>query len=133
MTFDKYRKNFEHASRRSVSMPIAGAVVWAVVALLSTLFNEEISTYVLLFATGGIFPLALLIASQRREDLLSSKNPFSKLMGLCVLMVNLLWAVHIPLLLKAPEFVPLSLGIALGLHWIVYGPNAAAHCFSSPQ
>ena len=41
-------------------------------------------------------------------------------MGLCILMVNLLWAVHIPLLLNAPEFVPLSLGVGLGLHWVVY-------------
>ena len=41
-------------------------------------------------------------------------------MGLSVLMVNLLWALHIPLFLYAPEFLPLSVGIGLGLHWIVY-------------
>lgn len=41
-------------------------------------------------------------------------------MGVCVMMVNLLWALHIPLLLQAPQFIPLSLGIALGLHWMVY-------------
>ena len=41
-------------------------------------------------------------------------------MGTCVVMVNLLWAVHIPLVIYAPTFVPLSLGIGLGLHWMVY-------------
>jgi hypothetical protein len=120
MTFEQYRKDFEKASNRSISMPLAGAIIWAIIALISTQFDERITTYLLLFATGAIFPLALFIAHFRNEDLISSKNPFSKLMGLCVLMVNLLWAVHIPLLLKAPMFVPLSLGIALGLHWIVY-------------
>lgn len=41
-------------------------------------------------------------------------------MGLSVLMVNLLWAVHFPLAFHAPEFVPLSVGISFGLHWIIY-------------
>ncbi len=120
LTFDEYRKDFEQASNRSVSMPIAGTIIWSIVALLSTQFDEKIAVYILLFATGGIFPIALIIAKIRNEDLVSSSNPLAKLMGLCIIMVNLLWAVHIPLLLNAPEFVPLSLGISLGLHWVVY-------------
>ena len=120
MTLDDYRRDFELSSNRSLSMPIAGAIVWASVAILSTQFAETISIYIMLFGTGAIFPIALLIAKLRKENLLSSSNPFSKLMGLCILMVNLLWAVHIPLLLEEPKLVPLSLGIALGLHWIVY-------------
>jgi hypothetical protein len=120
LTLDDYRNEFEKSSNRSVSMPIAGIIVWGLVALLSTQFNENISVYILLFATGGIFPIALIIAKIRKENLVSSSNPLAKLMGLCILMVNLLWAVHIPLLLNAPEFVPLSLGIGLGLHWVVY-------------
>jgi len=101
-------------------MPIAGTIIWGLVGLLSTQFDENISTYILLFATGGIFPIALMVAKIRKENLVSSSNPLAKLMGLCILMVNLLWAVHIPLLLNAPEFVPLSLGVGLGLHWVVY-------------
>ncbi len=51
---------------------------------------------------------------------MSSSNPLAKLMGMSVLMVNLLWAIHIPLFLYAPEFVPMSIGIGLGIHWIIY-------------
>ena len=120
LTLDEYRKEFEKSSNRSVSMPIAGTIIWGLVGFLSTQFNENISIYILLFATGGIFPIALMIAKFRKENLVSSSNPLAKLMGLCILMVNLLWVVHIPLLLNAPEFVPLSLGVGLGLHWIVY-------------
>jgi len=120
LTLDDYRKEFEQSSNRSVSMPIAGTIVWAAMAVIALFIEQKVSVYILLFATGAIFPLALLIAKVRNENLVSSKNPLAKLMGLCVLMVNLLWAVHIPLLLNAPEFVPMTLGIGLGLHWIVY-------------
>lgn len=34
-------------------------------------------------------------------------------------MVNLLWALHLSLLLRDFELFPLSLGIGLGLHWII--------------
>ena len=81
---------------------------------------ENRATVVMLFGTGLIFPVALLIARFRRENLTGRLNPLSRLMGMSVLMVNLLWAVHLPLLVGAPRFFPLSLGVGLGIHWIVY-------------
>ncbi len=117
---DDYRADFELSVNRSMSMPFAGLMVWSSVAVLSTQLDSDIAILVLLFMTGAIFPLALLIAKVREENLISSKNPLAKLMGMCVLMVNLLWVVHIPLYLYQPEFVPLSLGVSLGLHWVVY-------------
>jgi len=103
-----------------MSLPIAGMTVWCVVAVLGVVLPPKAAILALVFATGAIFPLALAIARWRGEQLLENANPLAKLMGICVLMVNLLWAVHIPLLMHAPQFVPLSLGIALGLHWMVY-------------
>lgn len=120
MTLEEYRIDFEVSTNRSVSMPIAGGLVWLVIALLSTLVPEKTGILILLFASGVIFPIALAISKIRGENLVSSSNPLAKLMGYCVLMVNLLWALHLPLFLYAPEFVPLSVGIGLGLHWIVY-------------
>lgn len=120
MTLDEYRIDFEKNSNRSISMPMAGAIVWLLVALISTQVNERFALVILLFASGAIFPLALLIARFRAESVISSENPLAKLMGSCVLMVNLLWALHIPLFFYAPNFLPLSLGIGLGLHWVVY-------------
>lgn len=120
LTLDEYRIEFEKSSNRSMSMPIAGSIIWAVVAVLSFYLGEKTAALMLLFLTGAIFPLALLVAKFRNENLTSSSNPLVKLIGLCILMVNLLWGVHISLFLFAPEFFPLSLGIGLGLHWIVY-------------
>jgi hypothetical protein len=119
-TLSELRADFEQRSNRSMSLPIAGAIVWAVVAAFGVVLPFKTALLALIFSTGAIFPLALLIARLRKEELLTNRNPLAKLMGTCVLMVNLLWAVHIPLLMRAPAFVPLSLGIAFGLHWMVY-------------
>lgn len=120
MTLEEMRKDFEAGANRSVSMPIAGAVVWLLVGFASTRFDERTGLLILLFGTGAIFPIALLIARFRGENLVASGNPLARLIGHGILMVNLLWALHIPLFFYAPSFVPLSVGIGLGLHWIVY-------------
>ncbi|GAB1268350.1 hypothetical protein NBRC116493_16030 [Aurantivibrio infirmus] len=120
LTLEDYRKDFERATNRSISMPLAGAIVWLVVAIISTQVNERLGLVILLFASGAIFPIALLIARLRSESVLSRENPLARLMGMSVLMVNLLWAVHIPLFIYVPAFLPLSLGIGLGLHWVIY-------------
>lgn len=114
------RADFEREMNRSVSMPMAGAIVWTVVAIVSLRFDVATSALILMFATGAIFPVALLIAKVRNERLMSSNNPLAKLMGMCVLMINLLWALYIPLFLLKPSYVILGVGIGAGLHWIVY-------------
>lgn len=119
-TLDELRADFDRRAKRSLSLPLAGLVVWSCVAVLGVLLPPKSATLALVFATGAIFPLAMAVATFRGEQLLENSNPLAKLMGVCVLMVNLLWGVHIPLLVYAPQFVPLSLGIALGLHWMVY-------------
>jgi hypothetical protein len=119
-TLNELRWNYEQATNRSLSMPLAGACIWLVIAACGYALPENQATVVMLFGTGLIFPVALLIGKLRHENLTDRLNPLSRLMGLSVLMVNLLWALHLPLLFGAPRFFPLSLGIALGIHWIVY-------------
>ena len=119
-SLEALRADFDARTKGSMSLPIAGALVWAAVAVLSLALPARTAVFALVFATGAIFPIALAIARMRGEKLIERVNPLSRLMGTCVLMVNLLWGVHVPLLIFAPQFVPLSLGIGLGLHWAVY-------------
>ena len=120
LALDELRDDFERRAKRSLSLPIAGTIVWTIIGVLGLILPDRMAIYALLFLTGAIFPVALGIATLRGEQLLSNTNPLAKLMGACVFMVNLLWALHIPLALRAPVFVPLSVGIGLGLHWVVY-------------
>lgn len=119
-TLEDLRADFDTRSKRSLSMPIAGMIVWSAIAVLGVLLPPKSALLALVFGTGAIFPLAMAIARLRGEQLIDNPNPLAKLMGVCVFMVNLLWALHIPLLIHAPQFVPLSLGIGLGMHWMVY-------------
>jgi hypothetical protein len=119
-TLETLRADFEQRTNRAMSAPIAGAYVWSVVAALGLVLPQRTAVIALMLASGVIFPLATVIARLRHEQLLDNQNPLAKLMGACVLMVNLLWALHVVLFIKAPALVPLSVGIALGLHWVVY-------------
>jgi hypothetical protein len=114
------RADFDRQAGRSLSLPIAGAIIWAIAGVAALLLPARSAMFVLLFGSGAIFPIGLLLARFLDEKLMTNTSPLGRLMGLCVLMVNLLWAVHISLLLNDAHYFPLSLGIGLGLHWIVF-------------
>jgi hypothetical protein len=114
------RNEFEQEAGRSLALPIAGAIVWSIAGIAALFLPTQIATYVLLFGSGAIFPIGLAVARLLGENPMANNNPLSRLMGLCVLMVNLLWALHLTFLFTEASFFPLSLGIGLGLHWVVF-------------
>src|SRR5690625_4102651 len=105
------RADYDTQAGKSLALPLAGATVWAAAGIVSLFVSPRNATFVLILATGVIFPLGLLFARVLRENLLNNTNPLAKLMALCVLMVNLLWAVHLTLLYTAPNLIPLTLEI----------------------
>src|SRR5580704_12588404 len=100
-SLDSIRADFEMRTNRSMSLPMAGLLVWSAIAVLGIALPPIRSVFALVWCTGAIFPIGLLIARFRGEELISNKNLLAGLMGACVLMVNLLWALHIPLLVRA--------------------------------
>lgn len=114
------RADFERQAGRSLALPIAGAVVWAGVGLAACWLSAPAATLTLLFGTGVIFPLGLALAQTLGERLISNTSQLGRLMAWSVLMVNLLWALHLSLLGGAPGYIPLSLGVGLGMHWVVF-------------
>lgn len=120
-TLEEQRDSFLRNGGRFVAFPLAGVIIWLTVGLTSIVVSPLNAVYVLLFASGAIFPLALLIAKFTKQKVFQPENLFASLMALGVLMVNLLWALHLILVIRLPAIVPLSIAIALGLHWIVFG------------
>lgn len=120
-TLEEQRRSFIQRSGGFFAFPLAGAIVWLAVGVVSLIVPKAFGVYVLLFATGAIFPLALAIAGITKQQVFQRGNSFGSLMGLAVLMVNLLWAFHFVLLTRLPDLVPLSVALALGIHWIVFG------------
>ena len=115
------RRDFDRHAGRSLALPIAGAVVWTLVAVAGLVLPGRTAAFALLFGTGAIFPIGLALAALLRERLIDNPSPLAGLMGRSVLMVNLLWAVHLTLFVVEPSFAPLTLAIGLGLHWVVFG------------
>lgn len=113
------RADFDAKSGGATALPMAGAIVWAATGIASSFLSEWIGTLALIVGTGLIFPLAILLSKPLGENIFA-KNPLGTLMGLSTLMINLLWAVHLTLLFAAPSFIPLTLGISIGLHWVVF-------------
>ena len=120
-TLENQRLQFVEKSGKFLAFPIAGTIVWLVVGLASLFLNSQVEIYTVLFGTGAIFPLALLIAKFTGQDVFMKGNTFGALMGSSVLMVNLLWALHLIVVSRVPELAVLSIAIGLGIHWIVFG------------
>jgi hypothetical protein len=115
------RGDFDEHAGRSLALPVAGAIVWSAIGVAALILPPTTATLLLLFGTGAIFPLGLAVAHQLGERLIDNPSPLAALMGRCVLMVNLLWAVHLTVFALVPTYLPLTIGIGLGLHWIVFG------------
>lgn len=115
------RAEFDDHAGRSLALPIAGAIVWSAIGIAALIMPPATATLLLMFGTGAIFPLGLAMAHQLGERLIDNPSPLAALMGRCVLMVNLLWVVHLTVFALVPAYLPLTIGIGLGLHWIVFG------------
>lgn len=115
------RADFDRHAGRSLALALAGAFVWAAVGIATLFLSTSTANLVLMFATGAVFPLGVVIAHRLGERLLDNPSVLAGLMARCVVMVNLLWAVHLSVFALAPSYLPLTLGIGLGLHWVVFG------------
>lgn len=118
---DSLRIDYDAHAGRSIALPIAGLIVWTVIGVIGLFVTPHASRLVLIIGTGAIFPLGIAVARVLGEPLFTNPSPLAGLMGRSVVMINLLWALHVVLFVRAPEFLPLSLAIALGLHWVVFG------------
>jgi len=110
------RQAYDRHAGRSIALPIAGAIVWTVIAIAGAVLEPRLATFVLLCGTGLAFPLALALARPLGERIIDNPSPLAGLMGRSVVMVNLLWAVHLTLAVQDWAYLPLTLGIGLGLH-----------------
>lgn len=121
LTLTQLRADFEKKANRSMSMPIAGLLVWCLILGIGQMFPTKTAIVYMLFASGLIFPLALLVAKYRQEDLFIKNNPLGKLIMVGLVMANTLWVLHILLMFVQPQLVPYSLSLALAIHWPLYG------------
>jgi hypothetical protein len=117
------RKDFLASSTQS--MPIAGMLFWAIIAVAALDVKPLVLSYMVGFGSGMIFPLGVLIdlVRGRRMKRASSENPVTQLFLQSLGLVVLVWPLVILSagLAHDANLIVLGGAILMGIIWIPYG------------
>ena len=115
------RKRFAAAAGGGVSLPVAGTLYWLALTGLGFYLEPTVWGIAAAVGSGLIFPLGVMLQGVFRSPFMRVKSPLTQPVIFSVIAINLLWPVHIAIILNAPEIAPLSLAIGMALHWPVIG------------
>ena len=107
------------------SMPIAGMIYWAIVAVAALYATPAELGCIVGFGSGMIFPLGMLIdfLRGRRTQRTNNQNPVTRMFLQSLVLVALVW----PLVLigayqaHSADLIVLGGAILMGIIWIPYG------------
>lgn len=122
LTLDQHREAFSRG--RFLAMPLAGTIVWALIAIGAQFLNGGLMTLLIYIGTGCIAYLGMFLSRFTGENMLDRnrpKNPFDALFLLCAFNAVLVYAIAIPFQLIEPSSLPMTVGILTGLMWIPFG------------
>ena len=108
--------------RGGYPIPLAGATWWAGLGTMGYFVHDH-NTWILLafYASGLLFPLALLYARIFKIDFMHDKSAALDVLVPTFVSMLLFWPVAIAAFWSYPPLVPLVLAIGLSLHWPVIG------------
>jgi hypothetical protein len=122
MTFEQMQAEFVRSRRGALSLPLTGVLNYTAAAIASLFVSQGRANLILATCFWAIPPVAALIGRIRGEVFGGDpRNPLFKLSKLARLMVLATWAIHVPVWIEAPALLPLTMGIAFALHWVVFG------------
>jgi two-component system, NarL family, sensor histidine kinase DesK len=115
----------EFRATSTQSMPIAGMIYWAIVAVAALYVTPNQLSLIALYGSGMIFPLGVLLdrLAGRKMRRSSTANPLTQLFIQSLGLVVLVW----PLILIAARaahnanLIVLGAAILMGIIWIPYG------------
>lgn len=120
----------EFRCKRYLAMPLSGAIIWALIGILSfvlTPYQQVMATFI---GTGCIVYLAMAISRLTGENISFQKNAernwFDTIFLAAVGMSFLVFAISIPLFMENYQALPFALAVQTGLMWLVFGVVAKA-------
>ena len=117
MTIKEMRADFIERRKASLSLPIAGAILYSIAALLSLWLPADRHNLILTLCFWTILPVGALFMRLRGEQPPNPENPLFKLSVVGRILALSTWSIHIPVWIYAPDLFPLTVGIAFALHW----------------
>lgn len=119
LTLEQHRINF--SERRFLAMPLAGMLVWALLAVTGATLPPQQAVLAVFIGTGCIVYLGMFIARLTGENIRFSKaqrNPFDCLFMYGAAMALLVYAIAIPYFQADYRSLPFTVGILTGLMWL---------------
>lgn len=120
----------EFRSKRFLAMPLSGAIIWALIGLLSFMLSPSQQVMATFIGTGSIVYLAMAISRLTGEHISFQKNTernwFDSIFLAGVGMSFLVFAISIPLFMENYQALPFALAVQTGLMWLVFGVLAKA-------
>lgn len=107
--------------RGGYSIPLAGAVYWAVLGVLGSRLDLREWALAAQLGTGAIFPLALLLSSVLRNPFMKDKSAVTSVLVPTFIGMLLFWPMLVAAAQVAPELISIILAIGMSIHWPVIG------------
>ena len=107
--------------RGGFPIPLAGAVYWIALGIAGNYLSIGWWANIAFFATGAIFPLALLFAAIFRNNFMKDQTAVTSVLVPTFISMLLFWPMAIVAAQTAPEMISLILAIGLSIHWPVIG------------
>lgn len=100
-------------------MILTGVMFWLVAGLAGFL-DHNITVWVYLYGIGMIFPIGILVSKAMKVNMLAKDNPLATLSGVVGGMQILFAPVIILVLFQAPEWIPFTVGVLTGAHFLPF-------------
>ncbi|WP_157634637.1 DUF7010 family protein [Spirosoma panaciterrae] len=114
------KRQFFVSANAGISLPVAGAIYWAALAVAGFYLKPNQWTFVAYCTSGLLFPLGLALQKPFKANLMV-KNPLSGLIPYALFSMMLSWGITIPASSIDKSLVPLCLAIGMGIHWPIIG------------
>lgn len=102
-------------------IPLAGAIYWFALGIAGYSLSIGPWSQFAFFASGAIFPLALLLAKFFKNNFMKDKNVVDSVLLPTFISMLLFWPMLIATVRTEPELISLILAIGMSIHWPVIG------------
>ena len=116
-----YRDKLILASKKGIGFPMAGLLIITFAAIAVNLLPERQALITVFIATGTIFPIAMFISKLLKVNPFVKLPPLSNLGAILAGVQLFYWPIFILIFNIAHAWVPFSMAILFGSHFIPYG------------
>jgi hypothetical protein len=114
------KRNFLIRANGGIAMPAAGFIYWLAAGVAGYYVKPQLWVVAVCFCSGLIFPLALALAKPLKSNVMA-KSELSSLLFPALVSMLTFWPLAFAGGAGNPAFMPLAIGVGMGMHWPVIG------------